>query len=75
MSSSVVRRAVLAGIVIALFVASVVILMQLVPGPHSPGDYLIIGCLATLVALMALFVVLITTWAKIPNQFFKKRKR
>ena len=69
------RALLVAGTVIALFVASVVILTQLVPGPHSPGDYLIIGCLATLIALAALFVILITTWARIPDLFFKRRKR
>jgi hypothetical protein len=29
------------------------------PGPHKPMDYLVIGAVATLLCLLALFVVLI----------------
>jgi hypothetical protein len=31
------------------------------PGPHKPTDYLVIGCVATLLCLLLLFVVLINT--------------
>jgi hypothetical protein len=31
------------------------------PGPHKSTDYLVIGCVATLLCLLLLFVVLINT--------------
>ncbi|MGH9721877.1 MAG: hypothetical protein ACRD8O_16855 [Bryobacteraceae bacterium] len=69
------RFALLSGLTVVLFVLAVVVLVRLVPGPHTEGDYLIIGCLATLVSLLALFVIIITTWMKIPDAFFKRRKK
>jgi len=65
----------LAGIGVALFGISTAVLIRLLPGPHTEKDYFIIGCMATLVSLVALFVLVITTWIKSPNPFFKKRKR
>lgn len=65
----------LVGAGIGLFAVSIIVLIQLLPGPHSERDYFIIGCLATLVSLFALFLVLIKTWIKTPNLFFKRRKR
>jgi len=75
MSSNVSRGLVLAGVGLALFGISAVVLSQLLPGPHTEKDYFIIGCLATLVALVAVFVLVITTWIRSPNPFFKRRKR
>lgn len=65
----------LLGVGVALFGISIVVLMKLLPGPHTERDYFIIGCLSTLVALFALFLILIKTWIKAPNLFFKRRKR
>lgn len=45
---------------ILVFAATVAILSQVLPGPHKPGDYLVIGGVATLLCLALLFVVLIT---------------
>lgn len=64
----------LAGAAVATFIVATVVLLQFIPGPHGQGDYLIIGCLATLAALLVLFVVVITTWAKAPDPFFKRKK-
>lgn len=75
MSPSVSRSLALAGVAVTLFVSAVIVLSQIVPGPHSPTDYLIIGCLATMIALFALFLILITTWLKNPDLFFKRRKK
>ncbi|MBI3472305.1 MAG: hypothetical protein HY013_13200 [Candidatus Solibacter usitatus] len=61
MPSSLGRTLLLAGVALALFGASVIVLINVVPGPHTPGDYLIMGCLATLVALLALFLIVIAT--------------
>ena len=65
----------LAGVGVALFGITIIVLIKALPGPHTERDYFIIGCLATLVSLFALFLILIKTWIKGPNLFFKKRKR
>ena len=75
MSSSGLRFLSLAGISLALFGISVIVLIRLVPGPHTQRDYMIIGCLATLVSLFAVFLILISTSMKNPNVFYKRRKR
>lgn len=75
MSSNVGRALMLFGMAAALFGISAIVLIQLLPGPHTIRDYFIIGCLATLVSLFALFLVLIRTWAKAPNPFFKRRTK
>ena len=65
----------LAGVAIALFGISIIGLVKLLPGPHTERDYFIIGCLATLLSLFAMFLILIKTWIKAPNLFGKRRKR
>ena len=65
----------LLGVAGALFAISIIVLTQVLPGPHTKYDYLIIGCLSTLVSLFVLFVIVISTWLKTPNPFFKRRKR
>jgi Na+/melibiose symporter-like transporter len=75
MSSNSSRALMLLGVGVALFAISIVVLTQLLPGPHTERDYFIIGSLATLVSLFALFLIVISTWIKTPNPFFKKRKR
>ena len=57
-----------------IFGSSVAILLRVLPGPHTEKDYLIAGGIATLVTMLALFIVLITTWVKAPNVFYRKRK-
>ena len=49
----------LAGIIVAVFMATVTILLFLLPGPHAPTDYLVIGAVATLLCLLLLFVLLV----------------
>jgi hypothetical protein len=65
----------LLGVGVALFAISIIVLTRLLPGPHSERDYFIIGCLSTLVSLFVVFLVVISTWMKTPNPFFKRRKR
>jgi hypothetical protein len=66
----------LLGVAAAIYGISTLTLLQLLPaGPHNVRDYFIIGCLSTLVSLLALFLILIKTWIKGPNLFFKRRKR
>jgi hypothetical protein len=46
---------------VMVFGLTVAILLAVMPGPHKPTDYLVIGCVATLLCLLLLFVVLINT--------------
>lgn len=62
----------LAGICVFAIVAAVMI--RLMPTPLAESDFLVIGSVATLVALLVLFLVMIST-ARSSNIFFKKRKK
>jgi hypothetical protein len=53
------RTVTLALAMIVVFVATAAILSQILPGPHKPSDYLVIGGVSTLLCLVLLFVVLI----------------
>ncbi len=75
MSSNARRALMLLGAAVAFFGIATIVLTRLLPGPHSERDYFIIGCLATLMSLFALFLMVISTWIKTPNLFFKRRKR
>ena len=45
--------------IVLLFVLTIAVLLAVMPGPHKSTDYLVIGCVATLLCLLLLFVVLI----------------
>ncbi|MEO7653626.1 MAG: hypothetical protein ABIZ80_24470 [Bryobacteraceae bacterium] len=75
MSSLGLRILTLAGISLAFFGVTVIVLIRLVPGPHTSRDYMIIGCVSTLMALFAVFVLLISTSMKNSKVFYKRRKR
>jgi hypothetical protein len=53
------RTLALAGLMVLLFAGTVAVLVNVMPGPHKPMDYLVIGAVATLLCLLVLFVVLI----------------
>lgn len=57
-----------------LFTTVVLILNQVLPGPRRSTDYLVIGGAATMVCLLALFVVLISTTMRSSDTFFRKKK-
>jgi len=44
---------------VMIFGLTVAVLLTVMPGPHKSTDYLVIGCVATLLCLLLLFVVLI----------------
>jgi hypothetical protein len=44
-----------------VFGVTVAVLWNVMPGPHKPTDALVIGCVATLLCLLLLFVVLVNT--------------
>lgn len=60
----------------ALCVFAVVagILIKVMPAPLKDADFMIIGSVATLVALLAMFLVMVST-TKSSNVFFKKRRK
>ncbi|HEX5432455.1 MAG TPA: hypothetical protein VFW83_10845 [Bryobacteraceae bacterium] len=69
------RPAILALGAICAFAAAAAILMKLMPSPLKDSDYLVIGSVATLVALLALFFGLVSASARSGDTFFKKRKK
>jgi hypothetical protein len=52
---------------VMIFGVTVAVLWNVMPGPHKPTDALVIGCVATLLCLLLLFVVLVNT-AKRPTR-------
>ena len=64
---------ILAGFCVFTVVAA--IMLAVMPGPLKESDFLVIGSVATLVALLVLFLVLISTTMKSSNLFFKKRRK
>ena len=60
---------------VLVFGAVAAIMIKLMPDPLGDSDYLVIGSVATLVSLLALFLVLISTKFKATDVFFKKRKK
>lgn len=56
-----------------LFAAVAAILLHLLPHPLSATDYLVIGSVATLVVLLALFVILLIMWLASGRSFFRRR--
>ena len=64
-------------IVAGLFVfgVSAAVMVQFMPAPLKDTDYLVIGSVATLAALLVMFLTLMATRLKSPDMFFKKRKK
>jgi hypothetical protein len=63
----------LAGVCVFVIVAA--IMLKVMPGPLKDSDYMVIGSVATLVALLVLFLALLSTSMKSSNIFFRKRKK
>ena len=68
------RGFVLALAVTLVFAAVAAIMAKVLPAPLKDSDYLVIGSVATLVALLVLFFVLISS-TKSSNVFFKRRRK
>jgi hypothetical protein len=60
---------------VLVFTAVAVIMLKVMPAPLKDSDYLIIGSVATLVSLLALFAVVVTTSGKASSVFFRRRKK
>jgi ABC-type Fe3+-siderophore transport system permease subunit len=60
---------------VCVFVVVAAIMIKLMPTPLKDSDFLLIGSVSTLLALLALFFALISTSLKSPDVFFKRRKK
>ena len=70
-----IRNLSLAAALIFIFVAVAGIMLKVMPAPLKDSDYLVIGTVATMVSLLALFLLLVTTSGKASNIFFKRRQK
>jgi ABC-type Fe3+-siderophore transport system permease subunit len=59
---------------VCIFAVVAAAMARLMPHPLRDSDYMLIGSVATLVALLVLFLVLVAT-SKPSDIFFKKRKK
>ena len=57
-----------------VFTAVAGLMVKVMPSPLKDSDYLVIGSVATLVALLVLFFALISTM-KSSDVFFKRRRK
>jgi len=53
------RTITLSALLLVVFVATVAILLQVLPSPHKSTDYLVIGAVATLLCILLLYFLLI----------------
>lgn len=58
-----------------VFAAVVAVILRFMPEPIDDTDYLIAGSAGTLVALLVLFLGLVSTRMKSSDVFVKKRKK
>lgn len=61
--------------VLCIFAVVALIMIRVMPPPLKDSDYLVIGTVATVVSLLALFLGLISTTLKSGDTFFKRRKK
>jgi len=59
---------------LAIFGVTVFVLLNVLPGPHKPTDFLVIGAVATLLCLLLLFIILINTLSRRPAASYKSQK-
>jgi len=57
----------LAGAIVTLFIATVAILLNVIPGPHKRLDYVVIGAVATFLAMALLWLVISQGWLNIED--------
>jgi hypothetical protein len=68
------RVLLLIGGVCAVFTATVVLLLNVMPGPRREIDYFVIGALATFASMALVFIILVGSWMKREDTFFRRRK-
>ena len=59
---------------LCVFVVVAAAMLKLMPGPLHEFDFMVIGSVATLIALLIMFLVMIGT-SRSSNVFFKKRRK
>lgn len=69
------RVAVLATAALIVFGVVAAVLLKLVPGPHRATDYLVIGVVSTMAALVAIFITLISGFLRMRDVFFRRRQK
>jgi hypothetical protein len=69
------RGLLLGSAALCVFVVVAGILVKVMPAPLKESDYMVIGSVATLVALGVVFLVLVSTTMKSTDIFFKKRRK
>ena len=69
------RGLMLSGLAVCVFVVVAILMLQFMPSPLKESDYMVIGSVATLLALGAVFLVLVSTTMKSTDVFFKKRRK
>ena len=67
------RFAMAAGGIVVVFLVTIAIAFQLMPGPLKSTDYLVVGAIATFVSMLVLFVILTQTVGT-KKQIFTKGK-
>lgn len=68
------RYFVLALAAICVFGVVAAVMIRFMPAPLKESDFLVIGSVATLVALLVLFLALIST-TRSSNVFFRRRRK
>jgi Na+/melibiose symporter-like transporter len=69
------RPLMLAAAGLCVFVIVAATMLKFLPEPHKESDYMVIGSVATLVALVVMFIVLISTSMRAKDVFFRRRKK
>jgi hypothetical protein len=69
------RGLMLGAAALCVFVVVAGVLLMVMPAPLKESDYMVIGSVATLVALGVVFLVLVSTTMKSTDIFFKKRRK
>ncbi|HSP69241.1 MAG TPA: hypothetical protein VLN48_16050 [Bryobacteraceae bacterium] len=60
---------------LCVFGVSAAVMVQFMPAPLKDTDYLVIGSVAALAALLVMFLTLMATRLKSRDLFFKKRRK
>jgi predicted neutral ceramidase superfamily lipid hydrolase len=60
---------------VCVFAIAALVMVEIMPAPLKDSDYLVIGSISVMVALLVMFLILIATRLKSPNPFFKKRRK
>lgn len=68
------RKVPMAAGILVVFLATVLILLRLMPGPRKPADYMVIGTLATFVCILLAFIMFFLATGKRSEIFFKHKK-